>query len=271
MTPTRVTPLEELIGLLDLEQIEENLFRGFHPSGRQHRLFGGQIIAQALVAASRTVASDRPVHSLHAYFLRPGDPKTPAVFDVERIRDGKSFATRRIVVIQNGQPIFHMDASFQVVEEGLTHAFPMKPLTPPDSVPPELMNDPFVAFREDHRRLLEEMPQPPAQDIWFKANGVVPDDPILHTALLAYESDSSLLGTARLPHRGKFRRDKLQMASLDHSLWFHRPVRVDHWLLYTLESPAAAHARGFNRGMVFSANGELIASCMQEGLMRLWD
>ncbi|MCB1692951.1 MAG: acyl-CoA thioesterase II, partial [Pseudomonadales bacterium] len=221
---------------------------------------------------ARTVEQDRPIHSLHAYFLRPGDPKTPAIFDVERIRDGKSFATRRIVVIQNGQAIFNMDASFQVVEQGLEHALPMKPLTPPNmsDIPKELLGSPFISFREDHKRLLEERPQPAMQDTWLRANGTVPDDPVLHTALLAYESDSTLLGTARLPHRGSFKRERMQMASLDHALWFHRPIRVDDWLLYSVDSPASSHSRGFTRGSIYAADGTLMASCMQEGLMRLW-
>lgn len=264
--------LQELIQLLDLEQIEENLFRGFHPRGRRGRLFGGQIIAQALMAATRTVPADRPVHSLHAYFLRPGDPGTPAVFDVERIRDGRSFTTRRIVVIQNGQAIFNMDASFQVVEAGLSHEAPMKPLSPPDedAIPKDLRERPFLSYREDHGRLAEQEPREPEQFIWFKSNGPVPDDPVLHSALLAYESDSALLGTARLPHQGAFERKKMQVASLDHSLWFHKPVKIDDWLLYSLDSPSAGHSRGFSRGMIHSAGGELIASCIQEGLMRMW-
>lgn len=266
------TPVEELVNLLDLEQIEENIFRGFHPKGRKHRLFGGQIIAQTLVAAARTVPADRPVHSLHAYFLRPGDPGTPAIFDVERIRDGRSFTTRRIVVIQRGEAIFNMDVSFQVHEEGLSHALPMPDLSPPDdsALSDEMKKAPFLSFRVDHKQLLEEKPQPPRQAIWLKVNGEVPDDPVLHSALLAYESDSALLGTSRLPHRGGFVREKLQMASLDHSLWFHEPVNVNEWMLYSLESPSSAAARGYNRGTVHSADGRLIASCIQEGLMRSW-
>jgi acyl-CoA thioesterase-2 len=269
---TEETPLGELIKLLDIEKIEENLYRGFHPQGRKHRLFGGQIIAQALVAATRTVPFDRMVHSLHACFLRPGDPKVPALFEVDRIRDGKSFTTRRIKVVQNGQAIFNMDASFQRPEQGLEHAFPMPDLSPPDDadLPDELLTGPFVSFREDHKRMLDEAPQEPRQHIWFKANGTVPADPVLHTALLAYESDSALLSTSRLPHRGSFSRDKMQMASLDHALWFQRPVNVEEWLVYCLDSPSAAGARGFNRGTIYSADGQLVASCHQEGLMRIW-
>lgn len=272
------SPLDQLIGLLELEQIEENLFRAFHPPDRTHRLFGGQIVAQALMAGLHTVPADRPVHSLHAYFLRPGDPSVPAVIDVERIRDGRSFTTRRIVVIQKGEAIFNMDASFQVRETGLEHAFEMPPLAPPalDSLPPETRRGPFIAFRVDHERLSSDEPQPPAKSIWFRANGNVEANaaanmPGLHCALLAYESDSALLGTARLPHRGGYERRRMQMASLDHSIWFHADVDVGEWLLYTMESPAAGHGRGFNRGLIFQADGTLVASCMQEGLMRLWD
>lgn len=265
------TRLQELLRLLDLEKIEENLYRGFHPEGRTHRLFGGQIISQALIAAARTVPGDRPVHSLHAYFLRPGDPGTPALFEVDRIRDGRSFTTRRIVVVQYGQAIFNMDASFQVVEEGLMHALPMPDLKPPleEDIPDELKQGPFISYREDHERLMSDEPQNPEQHIWFRSHGPVPEDPLIHTALLAYESDSALLGTARLPHRGGFERRNMQVASLDHSLWFHREINVDQWLLYSLDSPSAAGARGFTRGTIHTEDGTLIASCIQEGLMRL--
>ena len=266
-----VSPLEELINLLDLEQIETNLFRGYHPAGRKGRLFGGQIIAQALMAATRTVPDDRPVHSVHAYFLRPGDPKVPALFDVERIRDGASFTTRRIVAIQHGKAIFNMDVSFQIVEAGLSHQMDMADFKPPqeDSIPDSLKQRPFISFREDHKILLEETPQQPFQHIWIKSNGELPVDPVLHAALLSYQSDDALLGTARLPHRGSFERSRMQVASLDHSIWFHKPVKVDQWLLYSLDSPTAAHARGFTRGTVHTAEGELVASCIQEGLIRL--
>ncbi len=273
MTGEPNSPLEELIGLLDLEQIEENLFRGFHPPKRKHRLFGGQIIAQALVAASRTVPEDRPIHSLHAYFLRPGDPTTPALIDVERIRDGRSFTTRRIVVIQRGEAIFNMDASFQAREKGLEHAFEMPDLSPPDEaeLPEVTKHGPFISFQVDFKRMKDNKPLPPNKAIWIKANGDVPADPRLHTALLSYESDSALLGTSRMPHRGSYERNKMQMASLDHAMWFHHDVNLNDWVLYVMESPAAAQGRGYNRGMLFAADGTLVASCIQEGLMRLWD
>lgn len=264
------TPLEELIRLLDIEQIEENLFRARHPSGRTHRLFGGQIIAQSLAAAVRTVAPGRQVHSMHAFFLRPGDPAIPAVIDVERIRDGGSFTTRRIVVIQKGEAIFNMDASFQVEEAGLHHAFAMPDLKPPreEDIPDAIRHAPFVSFAVDYKKMLAEVPQPPRRSIWLRANGPVPDSPLLHSALLAYESDSALLSTSRLPHRGSYERSRMQMASLDHAMWFHAPIRVDQWLLYHMESPNSSGARGYNRGTIYTADGKLIASCMQEGLMR---
>ena len=264
-------PLERLLRVLDLEPIEHNLFRGFNPPDRKKRLFGGQIIAQALVAAMRTTPLDRLPHSLHAYFLRPGDPSVPAIFEVDRIRDGKSFTTRRIKVLQQGRAIFNMDVSFHLQESGFVHQDPMPSLVPPDEskMVEGLKQRPFLSFREDHKRLLEEVPQVPAQQLWIKANGQAPDDPRLHLALLAYESDEALLGTARMPHRGSYQREKMQVASLDHSIWFHAPVDVNNWLLYCVDSPATGGARGYTRGSIFSADGKLVASCMQEGLIRL--
>ena len=266
--------LEELLGLLTLERIEKHLFRARHPKGREHRLYGGQIMAQALRAAAYTVAEDRFVHSLHGYFLRPGDPGIPALIDVEPIRDGKSFSTRRVVVIQHGQAIFNMDASFQIAEPGLRHQVQVPDRQAPtdDMVPQEMRDWTFLSWRHDHKRLLSNEAQPPCQDMWFKANGRVPDDPIVHACLAVYESDNALLGTARLPHRDVLVRERMQMASLDHAMWFHAaPVaewRVDEWLLYTLDSPSASQARGYNRGLIYSASGTLVASTMQEGLMR---
>jgi len=266
--------MEELLGLLELEQIEKHLFRGHHPEGRKHRLYGGQIMAQALRGAAYTVPEDRYVHSLHGYFLRPGDPSIPALIDVEPIRDGNSFSTRRVVVIQHGQAIFNMDASFQIVEPGLTHQFEAPGLSPPskDMIPQEMNSWVFSGWRHDHKRLLSNEAQPPNQDMWFKANGVIPDDPVLHACLAVYESDNALLGTARLPHRDRMNRDRMQVASLDHAMWFHaRPVsdwRVDEWLLYCIDAPSASQARGYNRGTIYSDSGLLVASTMQEGLIR---
>ncbi len=266
------SPFEELVELLDLEVIEHNLYRGHHPAARKKRLFGGQIIAQSLVAAARTVVDDHLPHSLHAYFLRPGDWRVPAVFEVDRIRDGKSFSTRRVKVIQDGQAIFNMDASFHRVEPGLEHQLEVpEGFSPPtdDKIIDSLKEKPFISWREDHRAKMEEVPQVPEQHVWIKANGEAPSDPLLNMALLAYQSDEALLSTARLPHRGKYSRENMQAASLDHSLWFHHPVDVNEWLLYAVDSPSSSHSRGYNRGEIYTADGKLIASCMQEGLMRL--
>ncbi|MBM4206232.1 MAG: acyl-CoA thioesterase II [Gammaproteobacteria bacterium] len=263
--------LAEVIRLLDLEQIEKNLFRAFHPEGRTHRLYGGQIMAQALVAATRTVPAERVVHSLHGYFLKPGDPRTPAVIEVERLRDGGSFSTRRVRVIQHGTAIFSLDASFQKHEPGLEYALPMPDRKPPaeDKLTPAIRDATFIAWRHDHRQLMAETPQAPAQDLWFRANGILPDDMALHTALLVYESDNALLATSRLPHRGNFVRERMQVASLDHAMWFHRPARVDEWLLYSLDSPNSSGSRGLNRGSIYTAQGDLVASTVQEGLIRV--
>ena len=265
------SPLEELLRLLNLEQIEEDLFRGHHPKGRKHRLFGGQIIAQALMAAARTVEKERPVHSLHSYFLRPGDPSTPAIFEVERIRDGRSFSTRRIVVIQRGQAIFNMDASFQIDEPGLAHSIAMPDLPPPDEsrLTKAMYDRPFLSLHQapdDHTQRRENEP---TQYIWLKTSGPVPADPLIHTALLSYESDSALLGTSRIPHMHSVQRKQMQVASLDHSIWYHKPVDVGEWLLYSLTSPNAAHARGYSRGTIHTQSGVLVASCIQEGLIRV--
>jgi acyl-CoA thioesterase-2 len=266
--------LGELLELLTLERIDTLLFRAYHPQDRERRLYGGQIMAQALRAAAYTVPDDRFVHSLHGYFLRPGDPSIPALIDVEPIRDGRSFSTRRVVVIQHGQAIFNMDASFQLREPGLAHQLDMPDRRPPTEqmVPEEMRSWAFLGWRHDHRRLSSREAQPPHQDLWFRANGTVPDDSVLHACLAVYESDNALLGTARLPHRDVMVRERMQMASLDHAMWFHAaPVadwRVDEWLLYSLDAPSASAARGYNRGSLFTANGQLVASTMQEGLMR---
>ena len=272
-TPMRPA-LAALLELLTLERIDANLFRAFHPKDRQHRLYGGQIMAQALRAAAHTVPEERFVHSLHGYFLRPGDPSVPALIDVDPIRDGRSFSTRRVVVIQHGQAIFNMDASFQVAEPGLTHQVDMPDRRPPteDMVPEEMRTWAFLGWRHDHRRLSSSEAQPPYQDMWFRANGELPDDPVLHACLAVYESDNALLGTARMPHRDVMVRERMQMASLDHAMWFHaKPVadwRADQWLLYSLDAPSASQSRGYNRGMIFTADGRLVISTMQEGLMR---
>ncbi len=263
--------LETLIELLDLEQVEENLFRGYHPEGRERRLYGGQIMAQALMAASRTVDTARSVHSLHGYFLRPGDPKVPAVIKVERLRDGGSFSSRRVVVVQKGEAIFNMDASFQIKEHGHNHQQPMPDLQPPaqDTIPDDLYDSAFISWRFEFRRLQSDTPQPPEQFVWFKSHGTVPDDPVLQNCLLVYESDNALLGTSRLPHRGRYDRNTMQVASLDHAMWFHQPVDVSDWLLYALDSPSTSAGRGLTRGSIYNQEGLLVASAVQEGLIRL--
>ncbi len=266
------TPINELLKLLDLEPIERDLFRGSHPSSRRKRLFGGQIISQALMAAARTVDAPHLPHSLHAYFLKPGDWRVPALFEVERIRDGRSFSTRRVVVIQHGEAIFNMDASFHCEETGLAHQYREMPVSsPPDEsrMVEGLKQRPFLSFTENYKQLRERVPQAPEQHVWIKANGEVPEDPLLNMALLAYQSDEALLGTARLPHRGSYDSEQVQGASLDHSIWFHHPVAVSDWLLYTLDSPSTSHSRAFTRGEIYTSDGLLVASCIQEGLMRI--
>ncbi len=267
-----VPALVELLELLDLEQLETNLFRARHPAGRTRRLYGGQIMAQALMAAARTAPADRPVHSLHGYFLRPGDPEVPAIIWVERIRDGGSFTTRRVVVRQSGKAIFNMDVSLAKREQGVSHQLDMQAgLVPPtmDKIPPGFADRPFVSWRYDHRALLEDKPLDAKQSIWFKTMGAVPDDPLLHASLLVYESDNVLLGTSRMPHKGSFRRENMQVASLDHAVWIHREFRADEWLLYVVDSPSASNARGYTRGTIYREDGTLVASTMQEGLIRL--
>ena len=264
--------LEELIQILDLQQVEENLFKAVHPKDRQHRLYGGQIMAQALMAASRTVV-DRPVHSLHGYFLRPGNPKIPAVIQVERLRDGGSFSSRRVVVIQKGEAIFNMDVSFQQHESGLEHQIdnPRLDIVPPEPqmLPAYLLDSAFITWRHEFRRLQELTPQPAEQYVWFRSNGAVVDDPILQACLLVYESDNTLISTARLPHRGNFDRETMQVASLDHAMWFHRPADVSNWLLYSQDSPSTSSSRGLSRGTIYDQQGQVIASTMQEGLIRV--
>jgi len=281
--------VENLLGILDLEPLEHNLFRGRSPQDGWQRVFGGQVIGQALVAASRTVEPDRKAHSLHAYFLRPGDPSVPIIYEVDRIRDGKSFVTRRVVAIQHGHAIFSMSASFQVEEEGLEHQM-LAPKVPP---PEELMSE-----EELKKQFLESASEPmkgywrrerpielrpvslrhyvtrekldPVQHVWFRTTGPLPDDPVLQKCVLAYASDMMLLDTSLYPHaRSLFDRD-LQVASLDHALWFHRPFRADEWLLYAQDSPSASGSRGFNRGAIYNRHGVHVASVAQEGLIRVW-
>ena len=280
--------LDELLSILDLEPIEVNLFRGQNHKKIKMRVFGGQVLGQALIAAQRTVEG-RAVHSMHAYFLRPGDPSVPILYEVDRIRDGRSFTTRRVVAIQHGRAIFNTSISFQVEEEGLSHQVEMPDVPDPETLPTEeeLLSqlDPQVVVRiqkvigKNHRKPIEmrrveamdfvgEHEQAPHQHIWFRAAARLSDDLAIHQAILGYASDMGILATSMLPHGAWFRFDKLQMASLDHAMWFHRPFRVDEWLLYSLESPNASGARGFGTGKIFTREGTLVASIAQEGLIR---
>jgi len=279
--------LQDLLSLLDLEPIEVNLFRGVSPQTGWQRVFGGQVLGQALMAALRTV-EDRPVHSLHGYFLRPGDPKVPILYDVDRIRDGKSFTTRRVVAIQHGRAIFNMAASFQVSEQGLEHQEPFPEVPPPEAVESETelrrksadrirpeWREHFTRKKAIDMRPIEPVDEfqpekaPPRHRVWFRTEGELSDDPALHCCLLAYASDMTLLDTSVRPHGIPWTDPRFQSASLDHAMWFHRPFRADQWLLYDMDSPSSSAGRGFNRGNIFTADGELVASCTQEGLIRL--
>jgi acyl-CoA thioesterase-2 len=280
--------MQELLSILDLEKLEHNLYRGRSPKVNWQRVFGGQTIAQSLVAAQRTVEPDRYVHSLHAYFMRPGDITVPIIYEVERLRDGGSFTTRRVTAIQHGQAIFSLEASFQVDENGLEHQVPM-----PRGVarPEKLKTQRELLDHAEHvpenirrywarERPLEIKPVtlehytsreklPPEQNIWLRATGPVPDDRAMQTAVLAYLSDMTLLDTSTFPHgRAVFDPD-LQVASLDHAMWFHRPHPLDGWLLYTQDTPSSSGSRGFTRGALYAEDGTLIASVAQEGLIRL--
>src|SRR3954462_9457791 len=278
--------IADLLNLLELEQLEVNLFRGESRDIGSPQVFGGQVLGQALTAASATVTG-RVVHSLHAYFLRRGDFKAPIVYQVDRSLDGHSFANRRVVAIQHGEQIFNMAASFQLLEEGLDHQVDMPSVPPPESLgdqtslPPEIGRHlperlrqffaqprPFV-FRVVHTDDEDENRREPSRQIWFKALGQLPDDERLHRNLLAYASDFFLLGTSMLPHRSAEFEGRLVMASLDHAIWFHRPLRVDDWLLYAMESPSASGARGFAQARIFSRDGRLVATTAQEGLVRI--
>jgi acyl-CoA thioesterase-2 len=276
--------LQEIIDILNVERIEENLYRG-----RNHNtehVFGGQVLAQAIAAAFRTVAPEQILHSLHAYFLRPGDWTVPILYDVDRIRDGRSFSTRRVVAIQHGRAIFNLACSWQRQEEGLAHAVPM-----PDVPPPEALRGDREVYLElaraepDVRRysfrfeaieskqveripMRDEGPQPACKRTWMRTRDPLPDNPEVHLALLAYMSDMDFMSTSMLPHGGTQLRHSVQGASLDHSLWFHRPFRADEWLLFAKESPNAGGARGFVRGEFFNRAGALVATAAQECLIR---
>lgn len=279
--------LADLLQLLELEQLEVNLFRGASHDIGAPQVFGGQVLGQALSAAAATVEG-RTVHSLHAYFLRRGDCNAPIIYEVDRSLDGHSFSNRRIVAIQHGEQIFNMTASFQITESGFDHQVVMPQVPAPESLPdtarppPELLArlpDRVRRFFEQPRPfefrpvqpidLLRPRHEPPARQIWFRAVGALPTDEMLHRRLLAYVSDFFLLDTAMLPHGTQFLTSSIVMATIDHALWFHRPLRVDDWLLYAMESPSASGARGFARASVFARDGRLVASAAQEGLVRM--
>jgi acyl-CoA thioesterase-2 len=280
------TSLEALLVLLDLEPLEVNLFRGLSPETPHQRVFGGQVAAQALVAAGRTVADDRRVHSLHSYFLRPGDPTIPIVYEVDRIRDGRSFTTRRVIAIQHGAAIFNLAASFQIDEPGPDHQMTMPDVPDADDLPTvrerveakrEQFSDAALGWLDrttpiETRHVrdpqwLDPGKREPEQDLWFRATGPMPDDPLLHACVVAYASDMSLIDTATLPHALGYD-GSVMTASLDHAMWFHRPFRADVWLLYHQKSPSASGARGLAEGYVFRRDGALAVTVIQEGLIR---
>ncbi len=276
--------LDSLVKLLDIEPIEVNIFRGVGPDERRLRIFGGQVAAQSLMAAGRTVERGR-VHSLHSYFLRPGDPKAPILYEVDRIRDGRSFTTRRVLAIQHGEAIFNMATSFHVDEEGpLVHQLPMPKVPLPDELKPlserlepfrDQLADWFARPHPIDQRHVGELPwiahesREPVQRLWIRADGTLGDDPLLHACVAVYASDMSLFDTMLAPHDVQWHGAEFMGASLDHCMWFHRPFRADEWLLHDMDSPSACGARGLARGFLFARDGTLVVSMVQEGLMRV--
>ena len=275
----------QLIDILTLERIEDDIFRGRSPETTRQRVFGGQVLGQALMAVGRTAPAERSVHSLHAYFLRPGDPAVPIVYVVERVRDGGSFSTRRVLAQQHGRPIFQMSASFQIAEDGFDHQEPIPPVVGPDG-PGSSTEPPGVdAIRWADRltewaaidvrfvpTVVDAGRRAGADDnrlhVWLRAAEELPDDPLLHAAVLAYASDMTLLSAAMVPHAQRLDDPRMQSASLDHAMWFHRPFRADDWLLHDQWSPSASNARGLGQGSIFTADGRLVVSAVQEGLTR---
>lgn len=280
-----MTALDELVNLLDLEAIEVNLFRGRSPDENRQRVFGGQVAGQALVAATRTVDEPgRLVHSLHAYFLRPGDPNVPILYEVDRIRDGRSFTTRRVVAIQHGKAIFNLQASFHVHEDGPDHQQVMPVVPPADTLPDfkermapykERMGDWYDRPRPIDLRYVDGDPfsrrgtSSEGQRVWLRADGTLPDDPTLHACIVTYASDMTLLDTTVLPFGLSWESPGLQMASLDHAMWFHRPFRADDWLLYDQQAISNVSARGLASGAIYSSDGTLAITVVQEGLVRV--
>jgi acyl-CoA thioesterase II len=280
--------VDGLVRLLDLEKIEENIFRGVSPKARWQRVFGGQVAGQALVAAGRTVPPDRPVHSLHSYFIRPGDPAVPIIYNVDRVRDGRSFTTRRVVAVQHGNPIFSLSASFQLDQPGIDHQSDTPEAPPPDGLPTleeRYADSPEAAafFRMLPRPIdLRYVDDPPWQQhahgprnglarVWMRANGRLPDEPLLHVCVLTFASDLTLLDSVLVRHGLAPGIDPISMASLDHAMWFQRPFRADEWLLYVSQSPSAAGSRGLATGRFFTQDGRHVASVVQEGMIRVGD
>jgi len=282
---TRAPAVEPTVGglvrLLDLEPVEVDIFRGVSPQASQQRVFGGQVAGQALVAAGRTVPADRSVHSLHAYFIRPGDPSTPIVYLVDRIRDGRSFTTRRVVAVQHGQAIFNLAASFHRAEPGLEHQRAMPTVADPETLP--TLGERYAGHDRPARRAhpidlryvddppwvaRSGAPREPLSRVWMRADGELPDDPLVHVCVLTYASDMTLLDSVLVTHGLAWGMDGLRGASLDHAMWFHRPFRADEWLLYESESPAASGGRGFATGRIWTRDGRYVASVVQEGLLR---
>jgi acyl-CoA thioesterase-2 len=282
--------LEDLLALLKLERIEVNLFRGQSQDLGWGNVFGGQVLGQALSAAAQTVPDDRTVHSMHGYFLRVGDASKPIVYDVDFSRDGKSFTTRRVVAIQNGKPIFNLAASFQKQETGFEHQSQMPDAPDPEGLESELelalrnIDRIPPAFRAqataprpieirpvDPINPLRPRKAPPHRKVWYRTIAQLPDELSVHQYLLAYTSDFGFVTTAMQPHGVSWLNPKMQVASLDHAMWFHRPFRLDDWVLYVVDSPTASGARGLARGQFFTRDGRLVASAVQEGLMRVWD
>ena len=279
------TPLDRLVDLLDLERIEVDIFRGRQASESLQRVFGGQVAGQALVAAGRTVPADRPVHSLHAYFLRPGDPSIPIVYQVDRIRDGRSFTTRRVVAVQHGKAIFHLSASFQLVEVGMQHSSTMPEVPGPEGL--EALNVRMAPYADeldgwytrprpidvryvgDPPRIAQETGRrEPCSRVWMRADGRLPDDPLVHVCAVTFASDMTLLDSTLLAHGKAWGTGDVLGASLDHAMWFHRQFRADEWWLYDQESPWAGANRGLARGSIYTRDGSLAVSVVQEGLLR---
>ncbi len=279
-----MTPLEEVVDLLDLERVEDDLFRGRQPAESGQRVFGGQVAAQALVAAARTVGADRPVHSLHAYFLRPGDPAVPILYEVDRIRDGRSFTTRRVVAVQHGRAIFNLQASFHTAEQGFGHGDPLPDVPAPDGLPTvqeQLDGVPGLShwFRRPRPVEMRYVNDPPAvasakgepgsrTTVWVRAAGSLPDDPVLHVCVVAYASDVTLLETAVRAHGLSWGTGEIMGASLDHAMWFHAPFRADDWWLYDQHTPFTGGGRGLAHGGIWTPDGTRVASVVQEGLVR---